>query len=277
MKTMKRILFWFLVAVGVIIFLPLILLILFAPLRYAVVARADKNITVRAKASYLFRLITAQYVYSNGTLKSRLKIAGITVSGSRKNKKVQTTNTPEKTRDDTEQNNNEPVETMTPDTQQNNEPTKPPTPDTQQYNNEPLETPTPEKEKSPPPDEKTSTSGFNKLKNILTYPELKTIISLTLKCLKKTTKTLLPKRLDIFGTVGFADPAATGMFIGFYETVAGLLSLRDKIRLYADFAEPGIKAKVSLAGSISIARLLRPVVWLVCKKPIRRFIIFLKG
>jgi len=46
--------------------------------------------------------------------------------------------------------------------------------------------------------------------------------------------------------------------------------------LGADFAAPGIKLRVAVSGSISAARLVRPFLSLIIKKPVRKFIRFLR-
>jgi hypothetical protein len=252
MKAVKRFFFWLLCFAVFLLLLPLILLIAFAPLRYAVVARIGDNTTVRAKASYLFRLITVQYVYTKGEGKNRIRVAGMLVGGTKNNKN--------KIDDD-------PIKTPS---------TKEPPEESQK---EPAEESINESTNEPTgkPEKKSSTIGFNKLKGILTYPELKTIIRLALQWFKKTARVLLPKRLDVSGTVDFSDPAATGMFLGFYESVAALLSLRHKVQLAANFSEPGIRLKISAGGSLSIARLTWPILWLVLKKPIRKFITYVRG
>ncbi|MCL2501473.1 MAG: hypothetical protein FWE90_14215 [Defluviitaleaceae bacterium] len=250
MKVIKKILLWSFSVLLFILLLPLLLLLFFTPLRYTVVARRTKSeTTVRAKASYLFRLITVQYVYRNGKGTSRVRLAGILLGGSKG--KIPSAK-PEPYKEEGE--NTEAGETKfdkTGITVEKNDPVV-------------------------PLPQKTAEKPNRNLRNVLTYPELKTIIRLTLHFLKKTMKVLLPKRFDVYGTVGFEDPALTGMVIGFYETVAALLSIREKVRVSADFAESGVTFKVYAAGSVSVSRLTRPVVWLLIKKPIRKFIAFLR-
>jgi len=91
---------------------------------------------------------------------------------------------------------------------------------------------------------------------------------------KRFLRTLLPKRLDISGTVGFEDPAVTGLFIGFYESIAAMCNLRDRVRLAADFTGPGAKLRIALSGSVNIAQLVRPFAVLYMKKPVRQFLQF---
>ncbi|MCL2203667.1 MAG: hypothetical protein FWB88_06985 [Defluviitaleaceae bacterium] len=245
---MKKFFLWLLCVVLFLLFLPLLLLVAFAPLRYAVVARVGGETLVRLKASYLFRLITVRFLFQKGVGKTQIRIAGIRL-GTAKH-----TETPEK---DLAPEKAEPGEAAPQDA--------------------------PKDEPEPPPDEATDEEttkkkpgkSANKLSGILTYPHRKTIISLVFSCIKKTMRVLLPKRFTVTGTVGFEDPATTGLFFGAYESTAALLNLREKIRLAADFTQPGMRLKISAGGSISLARLMRPTLWLLCKKPIRVFIRFL--
>ncbi|MCL2603056.1 MAG: hypothetical protein FWD90_01090 [Defluviitaleaceae bacterium] len=259
MKVIKKVLLWLLCFIVFILLSPIILLLLFAPFRYAVVARRlNGKTTVRVKASYLFRLITAHYVYKEGKSLSHIRIAGFLI-GSGKKKPPEDIKSKEPAPLPAEPLTD--VESVTDaEPAVNAEPS--PDPEPLRQGSEP----------SPPQRE----SGRN-LRSILTYPELKTIIRLTLLCMKKTVKALLPKRLDISGALGFDDPAATAMFIGYYEAAASFLNLREKVRISADFAESGIRYKVSAAGRFSMAGLSRPVLRLLLKKPIRKFIGFLRG
>lgn len=243
MKFVKKFLLFFLGTVLFIIFLPVILLVLFAPFKYAVVARTGKSLTVRAKASYLFRLITVRYLRQKERIASEVRIAGFRVGGSHKAMK-------------------------------NNEIKKREEKNEEEKNNNVIPENIQETEQDTEIDEDDSPKM--NLRAILTYPELKIIMGLVLKWLKKTVRVILPRRLDISGTVGFDDPAATGLFTGAYESLAAALNLRRRVRLVPDFAEPGVTLKISVSGKISLARLMRPALALLLKKPIRKFIRFLR-
>jgi hypothetical protein len=234
MKIIRKFFLWLFGGVIFLLLMPLLLLLLFAPLRYAVVARVGDGTTVRVKASYLFRFITVRYLYQKGKGVSRVRVLGIPVGGGARQtiKDEPATEKEEAVAEDIKPTDERPA---------------------------------------PEPSPGYTEKDPHRFKGILTYPELKTIIRLVFQCIKKTAGVLLPKRLDIIGTVGFSDPAATGVMAGIYENAAALLSLRDKVRLTADFTRPGVRLKVSAKGSVNGARLLWPVVWLVCKKPIRRF------
>jgi len=114
----------------------------------------------------------------------------------------------------------------------------------------------------------------DKLKAILTYPELKTIIKLIFNALRKTCRVILPRRLRISGEVGFEDPSTTGFLMGAYEAGVGMLRLRDKINIIGNFTADStiIRLNIFARGSVSVARLSIPFIMLVIKKPIRTLI-----
>jgi len=253
MKILRNILLGILGAAVFLLLLPLLLLLLFAPLRYAVVAKVGGKTAVRAKASYLFSFFTVRYLLNEGKSTTQIRIAGVLL-GKPKKKSDEAGEPPAASEAYTEE--------------------KQALPATISDEPEELEEADEDEAKSEPDEPRKSNRSA---KSILTYPHLKTIIKLTLQCLKKTMKVILPKKFEIDGRVGFEDPASTGLVFGAYETVVGMLGLRDKIRLGADFAEPGIRMKIAAKGSISAARLSWPVIVLLCKKPIRDFIKFLRN
>ena len=132
-------------------------------------------------------------------------------------------------------------------------------------------------EELPKPDEtkKKEDSGLDEIINIvnevLTYPHRKTIMGIVLKWFKKISVILKPKQLSISGTIGFADPALTGMLIGFYEALAGVFKLRRQVRLAGDFSADAteVKLNIFLRGKLCVARLIWPTIWLVLQKPVR--------
>jgi len=282
MKLWKKILLGFVLSILVILFLPLILLLVFTPLRYAVVARVGDGTVVRVKASYLFRILTVRFLYRKGEVISQMRIFGIRFGGGRK--KILPDAGNEKPREETSTDTEparlipaqteatptkiEPAEAKTTETLSN----------TEEPANEPIDDPDDDLTHDPVEDEpqKSTPGAFQRIRRILTYPDLKIIIGLVLSCLKRFLRVLLPKRFDVVGQVGFDDPAMTGMFLGVYESIVGMLDLRRRIRLAADFVKPGVRLKVSAGGSISAARLMRPLISLYLKKPVRRFIKFLR-
>ncbi|MCL2364759.1 MAG: DUF2953 domain-containing protein [Defluviitaleaceae bacterium] len=263
MKLWKKILLGILLGILIILLSPLILLLVFTPLRYAVVARVGDGTVVRVKASYLFRALTVRFLYRGGEVISQMRIFGIRVGGGRTKISADMVKPkPHKSEDAMPIAKNEPANEFA------EEPTEEPA--EMESPDDPIdETPETESEKSSP-------SAWHKLRRILTYPELKIIIGLVLTCLKRFLRVLLPKRFDIVGLVGFDDPATTGMALGAYESIVGMLNLRQRIRLAADFTKPGVRLKISAGGGISAARMLRPLISLYMKKPVRRFIKFLR-
>jgi hypothetical protein len=95
------------------------------------------------------------------------------------------------------------------------------------------------------------------------------------KWFKKFSHVILPKRMQVSGTFGTGDPFYTGLLLGFYEASAGVLGLRDKIRLEGDFEQAVFTCSARLSGHISPVRMLIPTVWLALQKPVRD--IFKKG
>jgi len=109
---------------------------------------------------------------------------------------------------------------------------------------------------------------------VLTYPNRKTIIDLVKKMLKKQWKVLKPKKMNISGVVGFADPSQTGFFFAAYGVVAEFLNIRKHIQLSGNFDTPStvVMLDIYVQGRISALRMVLPILNLVRKKPIRKLI-----
>jgi len=228
--------------------LLLVLVLLAIPIRYTVniengEAREDgTNASVRV--SYLFKLIRAYYDYKNGD--GQLKIRVLWFAVGEKKKKIKAH-----------------VETDMPAENESTE--------SGPIEDKPDETARPSKFQRFFKSAKDKIERINHNANtVLTYPNLKTIISLSVNALRKIFKILKPKYFDISGTVGFADPSRTGLFIGFYEAITQTLKIRKNVRLAGNFDTPHTTAelRVVVRGSINIARLLLPVIGLLLKKPI---------
>jgi len=110
---------------------------------------------------------------------------------------------------------------------------------------------------------------LKQVKAVLTYPERKIIMALVFKSLQKFFKALKPKHLDIYGVVGFDDPATTGWAMGAYETAVGLLQLRHKIRLWGSYHEKRLELTIQARGRTRVWGLIWPFIWLYLHKPIR--------
>jgi len=138
---------------------------------------------------------------------------------------------------------------------------------------------TPKKDESKLPREKVDAKGaklnlgeiIKDIGQALTSAHVKTTIRLGTTALKKMLKVLIPKKLDVSGVVGFADPAHTGWFIGFYEAVVGLFNIRQQVRFAGDFEASATVVRVDafVQGSVSVARLAWPLIWLVLHRPVR--------
>ena len=106
---------------------------------------------------------------------------------------------------------------------------------------------------------------------VLNYPNRRAVTALVLGAVKKIFKRLKPKHLDIFGTIGFADPSQTGTFLGVYECAASLLKIRNNVRLGGNFETDttAMDLQAHVKGSINTMRILLPILGLWLKKPIR--------
>jgi len=91
---------------------------------------------------------------------------------------------------------------------------------------------------------------------------------------KKLVKMLYPNFFDVWGTIGFYDPAKTGWFIGMYEAVAAFFGIRDNVRIAGDFCAESftVKLNAEVRGRINIFRMAVPVIRLLIRKPVRNFI-----
>jgi len=228
--------------------LLLIIVLLAIPVRYNVNVENGTNANV--KVSYLFKLIRAYYDYKDGDGKLKIRVLWFSVGEKKK-----------KTKGHVEKETSVEIESV------ENEAIK--TDSIKSESDKAAET-------SKPKHFFKSVKGkFERIKHnantVLTYPNRKTIMDLSIKALRKIFKILKPKYFDISGTVGFADPSRTGLFIGFYEAIAQILNIRKNVRLAGNFDTPHTTAelRVIVRGSINIARLLLPVIGLLLKKPVR--------
>jgi len=268
------VLFWIvsvpLLLVGFIIVLTLILISV--PIRYNVKAKTGVGgeHTAFVKVSYLFKLVRGRYVYENGEGKLETYIAWFDL-GKRLNapKTENHEDAPPHQEPHTPENSKilamleKYVEPNGPAKPGECEETSPATPSPKQKFSDKL---------------KSIKENYAKFKSkkdaVLTYPNRKIIMELTWRTVKKIIKTLKPKHFDISGTVGFADPSQTGLFIGMYEALAEPLKIRKNVRLSGNFDTPAtvIDLQIYVKGSINIARMTLPIIGLIIKKPIRTLI-----
>jgi hypothetical protein len=123
-------------------------------------------------------------------------------------------------------------------------------------------------------EEKFTKESPSKFLHVLTDSNVKTIIKPIMATAKKILRLMMPKYLDISGTVGLPCPFETGLLFGTYETLAGIFGIRNKVRFAGEFNTDvfvfNMKAKVR--GKASVLRMAVPVIGLVMQKPVRIFI-----
>ena len=291
MRTVGKCIKWFLLIIVGLVLVPIVLVLLLlalvlvfiaiiTPFRYEAQVHKGDDIRVWVKASYLLRILRVRYEYENNTSRLNIKLLWFTLGGGKKPKREKKKK-PKKLHE-AEQI---PATETTDDTAETDADTAiVPTPEPPPAASDTIEKDVPD---DTPPSDDNSAGGplavFRKIRaqiqSVLTYPDRKIIIELILNCAKKLFRALLPKRLDINGQIGFDDPSTTGLFAGGYEAVAPMLGLRGKrhqVNLTANFEEPGVRVQVYTKGHIRAFSLLRPLVGLYLKKPIRRLIKYIR-
>jgi len=213
----------------------LMVILAIAPIRYNVKISTMQPTTALVKVSYFFRLIYFVYEYNENKSNTTLRILGF-----RKKLDFDNLITEKKTRE---------KKTL------------------EKKNNE----------KKVKPKEKKSSKDrgiIETIQSVLTYPQRKTIMDMCMRTMKKYMRIIKPKKFNISGVIGLADPASTGFFLGMYEAVAGVLGIRRSIRLSGDFESESVTARLNIIieGRVSFARLSIPFVWLALQKPVRRLI-----
>jgi len=241
-----RVVKWILFGILALIALPFVLLIaifMAIPVRYKVDAstgRDGQNIA-HIRATYLFGLVRITYEYLNGEGATKIRIFGIPF---RKKKQKSVDSKIEST-------------------------------DQRKLAKEVKKAKKTKKAAKP---DKPIIKRLKGIKDnitvILTYPNRKTIISLIKKMLKKQWKVLKPKKLNISGEVGFADPSKTGFLFAAYGVVAEFLNIRKHIQLSGNFDTPNtvVMLDIYVKGSINTLRIALPILNLILKKPIRKLI-----
>lgn len=242
-----RVVKWILFGILALVALPLVLLaILFIaiPVCYKIDAntgRGDQN-TVHVRATYLFGLVRITYEYLNGEGATKVRIFGIPLR--KKKQKQANLKTPNKRK-------------LAKESKKAKKAVKPKMPN------------------------KPKRSIIERLKGIkdnismvLTYPNRKIIIDLVKKMLKKQWKVLKPKRFNISGEVGFADPSQTGFLFAAYGVVLEFLDIRKHIQLSGNFDTPNtvLILDIYVKGSVSAIQVVLPILNLVRKKPMRKLI-----
>lgn len=114
----------------------------------------------------------------------------------------------------------------------------------------------------------------NRKDQLLTYPNRKFIMKETWKTVKKIFKAILPKKIDVTGTVGFADPSTTGFFFAAYGVIISTFGLGGKVNISCLFDTPEtvIALNGHIKGSFTIAKITLPMIRLILKGEIRTLI-----
>jgi hypothetical protein len=220
---------------AILIGVPLILTLI--PVRYRVTATVGEGTTVHATASYLLRLIHITFVYDQHGLDTSLRIAGCKL----------------KARPSAETAEAKPA---------------PPKPAPRKVK------PTAKVKPAPaPPREKGMKERFEEIKALLTRKDLKIIIGILYRYIKKTFRYLLPGRFAVSGVVGLSDPYRTGLLIGGIYAASGAFNKGQHIKLAGDFDKPAFRLEIYASGRVSIAGMSVPFIWLVTRRPVFRFLI----
>jgi len=109
-------------------------------------------------------------------------------------------------------------------------------------------------------------------KATLTSLGLKTIISLCIRCLKKIGRAIKPKQFEVAGILGFNDPCTTGWIMGAIEAFLGVMQWHKNIHILGSYHEKALRLDIDIKGHVRLFRLIWPLIWLYCHKPIREFI-----
>ena len=274
----SRVLFWiFAVPGGIILFLLLIIVVfLLGRVKYRIDAHIGDDTSVYVDVRYLMRLFRCVAVYKDGKFDTRTRIAWKRLES---DKPQQEEEEKKMTSADIEQaitsaiTSAEKIYSKSDEADLNEEPE--PTPEIIQEattEQEPGPEQEPEPEPSTPEPKKTLKERINslkQLKDVLTSLDIKTIIGLCFQALQKFVRALRPKRLDIYGVIGFDDPCTTGWVMGAYESAMGVLNLGPNVRVYGSYHEKAMRLDIKAKGRTRMFRLLWPFVWLYLRKPIR--------
>ena len=110
------------------------------------------------------------------------------------------------------------------------------------------------------------------LRQIISYPEKKKLINITIKMIKRLLRPLKPKLFNAEGTIGFDDPSYTGYFVGMAEALRGIYDLGKTIRIQGDFQRKILYYKFNVKGWFIPLSLIWPVLAYVFSGPIMRII-----
>jgi hypothetical protein len=250
---------------AILIGVPLILI--FTPVRYRVNAAVGDNNTFRLSVSYLLHFIHITINYSDKHLDSTIRIAGFKMKP-RPEKEVKPKPATAK------RVKREKPKAAKPDTDKPSADT----PDTAKTEQDSVKTESDTAKTKPDsvklkPEKKSLRERMDSLRTLLTRIDLKIIIDILIRYIKKTIKYLLPKRFTVKGVVGFNDPYHTGLLIGGIYAAAGALSKRQCLLIAGDFDKRALRLTVEAAGRVSLAGMLSPLIWLVSRKPVFKLLV----
>ena len=243
--------------IALVVFVVLLIIILLAiPIRYEVRATTgeDNGNVVFVRISYLLRLVRMVYEYQDGAGQRKVKILWFTLGKKKADLKPR--------KDKPDSNDKHETKTRIPFL----------------HTNKTTKSVEPEEETPPVKWHQSLKNKYINIKNsindVLTYPNRKIIIDLALSATKKLFKILRPKRFRVTGTVGFADPSTTGIFVGVCEMVVMHFDIGKYVRLGGDFDSSKTEAhlKINAKGSISLGRIVLLSIGLLLKKPVRTLI-----
>ncbi|MCL2577522.1 MAG: hypothetical protein FWE27_05670 [Defluviitaleaceae bacterium] len=208
-----------------------VILLSAVPIKYKATAEINESTNISVRVSWFFWLVRFVYENHGGIEKTDFRILFFKIGARKKKNPVRS---PEKTA-------------------------------------EKISSPEKIPEKKPPPKKESVYKSFANLRDVLTESKVKTIIKPLAEVVKKIFKLLYPKHINVSGVMGLPCPFETGLIFGVYETVAGFLNIRDKVRFAGDFNTDVFvfRANAEVRGRVSVFRIAFPVIGLVLKKPVR--------
>lgn len=259
-RAVKKALLWlayvFLAALALALLLPLLLLLCF-PVKYRALARVDGGAEASIRVSYLFGLARFAFTVRDGKAAAGAWLLWHNfVKGGKGPAKAPDPEEDGGPRAEGAGGGNRPLFFRV----------------LQGFQKKAKSPPAPENAQKPPDD------GLGDgAKQGLTYGDIKLIISGTGKLAKKLFRAVKPKRLDVEGEFGFADPSETAICYGAYEALANMLGIRKQVRLFPIFNNEATvwRVKASAFGRINLYRLIAPLAGILLDTRMRALI--LKG
>ena len=237
-KSILKIMLYFLIAVLTILLSPFIALILFYPFKYKIKLDIEnKSHKIYIYVSWFFKVF--QYCKNDKT--SFLKFFGF-----KKRKKTKKTKTETSKSCDISE---EIIETS--ETTEKNE-NKAQIKDTKLGIFEKLQ------------------AIINKISYYKNYPERSEIIKLTLNFIKKLIQKNKPKNISIIGTVGFETPDKTGIFLGFLSVINSYLMFN--LDILGDFEKEILELNINIDGKLILWKAIYPTIKYILKDPILKIV-----